>query len=146
MGAVSGTRRTMKELVDGTIRVQIDIDPLQRAEFLRLFPSIDMPVALAPLHAGFERGPKTEPKAAPPQRKGQTLSQYAAMLCQNSDFQAFMGEQLGAKIGEVGATDALRLACGIESRSLLDKPEYVDAIRTFHHIREQYHQWLQEER
>lgn len=47
--AVSGTRRSMKELVDGTIRVQIDIDPPQRADFLRLFPSIDMPVALAPL-------------------------------------------------------------------------------------------------
>ncbi len=61
--AVSGTRRSMKELVDGTIRVQIDIDPPQRADFLRLFPSIDMPVALAPLvpEASIE---KPSPEAA----------------------------------------------------------------------------------
>ena len=49
MNAVAGTRRSMKELVDGTIRVQIDIDPPHRAAFLRLFPEIDMAVALAPL-------------------------------------------------------------------------------------------------
>lgn len=49
MDAVAGTRRAMKELVDGTIRVQIDIDPPHRAAFLRLFPEIDMAVALAPL-------------------------------------------------------------------------------------------------
>lgn len=56
MGAVAGVRRTMKELVDGTIRVQVDIDPKYRGEFLKLFPSIDMPVALAPLIPGFELG------------------------------------------------------------------------------------------
>ncbi|MBY0475435.1 MAG: hypothetical protein K2Q13_10315 [Nitrosomonas sp.] len=47
--AVSGTRRSMKELVDGTIRVQIDIDPMYREEFFRLFGQIDMPVAIAPI-------------------------------------------------------------------------------------------------
>ncbi|MER2511148.1 MAG: hypothetical protein ABTQ25_01775 [Nitrosomonas ureae] len=48
-GAVSGTRRSMKELVDGTIRVQIDIDPMYREVFFRLFGQIDMPVAIAPI-------------------------------------------------------------------------------------------------
>lgn len=52
---VSGTRRAMKELVDGTIRVQIDIDPQHRKDFLRLFGEIDMPVAIAPLAPGFEQ-------------------------------------------------------------------------------------------
>jgi len=47
--AVSGTRRSMKELVDGTIRVQIDIDPMYRELFFRLFGQIDMPVAIAPM-------------------------------------------------------------------------------------------------
>lgn len=45
----------MKELVDGTIRVQVDIDPKYRASFLELFPSIDMPIALAPLMPTFEQ-------------------------------------------------------------------------------------------
>lgn len=56
MTAIAGTRRALKELADGTIRVQIDIDPRFRTEFFQLFSQIDMPVALAPLHAKFEGG------------------------------------------------------------------------------------------
>ena len=55
MTAISATRRSMKELVDGTIRVQLDIDPAFRDDFLRLFSKIDMPVAIAPLVSDFER-------------------------------------------------------------------------------------------
>lgn len=64
MSAISGTRRSMKELVDGTIRVQIDIDPAFRDDFFKLFGKIDMPVALAPLVADFEKheGDITEPE------------------------------------------------------------------------------------
>lgn len=47
--AISGTRRAIKELVDGTIRVQIDVDPAFRKAFFDLLPDIDMPVAIAPL-------------------------------------------------------------------------------------------------
>ena len=53
--AISGTRRAIKEMADGTIRVQIDIDPRFRSTFWALFPNIDMPVALAPLEANFEQ-------------------------------------------------------------------------------------------
>ncbi|VWB07598.1 hypothetical protein [Burkholderia lata] len=57
--AISGTRRAIKEMADGTIRVQIDIDPRFRSTFWALFPNIDMPVALAPLEANFEHKPST---------------------------------------------------------------------------------------
>lgn len=53
--AISGTRRAMKEMADGTVRVQIDIDPRFRAQFFEMFGQIDMPVALAPLAADFEK-------------------------------------------------------------------------------------------
>jgi len=53
--AISGTRRQYKEMADGTLRVQIDIDPAFKKIFLELFPTIDMPVAIAPLRADFER-------------------------------------------------------------------------------------------
>jgi hypothetical protein len=52
---ISGTRRAMKEMADGTLRVQIDIDPRFRAAFFAAFGQIDMPVAIAPLVADFER-------------------------------------------------------------------------------------------
>lgn len=52
---ISGTRRAMKEMADGTVRVQIDIDPRFRAAFFAAFGQIDMPVAIAPLVADFEK-------------------------------------------------------------------------------------------
>lgn len=52
--ALSATRRQARELVDGTIEVKLHIDPRFKADFHRLFPDIDMPVAIAPLEAGFE--------------------------------------------------------------------------------------------
>jgi hypothetical protein len=52
---ISGTRRAMKEMADGTLRVQIDIDPKFRSAFFAAFGKIDMPVAIAPLVADFEK-------------------------------------------------------------------------------------------
>lgn len=54
IAAVSGTRRSYKELVDGTLRVQIDIDPNFKNDFLKLFPEIDMPLAVTPLNVSHE--------------------------------------------------------------------------------------------
>jgi len=47
--AIAGTRKAVKELVDGTLRIQIDIEPRHKAQFHKLFPDIDMDVAIAPL-------------------------------------------------------------------------------------------------
>lgn len=45
--AVTGTRRQMREMADGTIRVQVDIDPECRGLFLEHFSQIDSRVAIA---------------------------------------------------------------------------------------------------
>jgi len=50
--AIAGTRKALKEMADGTLRVQIDIEPRDKAAFHRMFPEIDMPVAVAPLQLG----------------------------------------------------------------------------------------------
>lgn len=63
MSAISGTRRQIKEMADGTIRLSVDIDPRFNAEFHRLFPTIDMPVALAPLVNNFESQPEAHNSA-----------------------------------------------------------------------------------
>lgn len=47
--AIAGVRKAVKELVDGTLRIQIDIEPRDKAAFHRLFPEIDTPVAIAPM-------------------------------------------------------------------------------------------------
>ena len=71
--ALWGIRRTARELVDGTIRVQIDIDPKNRKTFNELLGEIDMPVALAPLKQ--EAISETEAGVRGPNFSGRTLAQ-----------------------------------------------------------------------
>ena len=72
--AVVGARHTMKELVDGTIRVQIDIDPPYREAFLKYFSEIGVAVGLVRLNEGEAAEPaKQAPKKKP-------YGEYAAEL------------------------------------------------------------------
>ena len=48
--AISAVRRSYRELADGTLRVQFDIEPNFKNEFLSLFPEIDSLAAIAPLN------------------------------------------------------------------------------------------------
>ncbi len=135
MTAISGTRRSMKELVDGTIRVQIDIDPKYRAEFFEMFPEIDMPVALAPLVGDFEQ------KQPVPEKKGGKLAQDAALICQDYNFQRFAYESSGGgvQINGSGAAIFMRKQCNIESRSELDHNP--DAAKKFADLMKWYWKW-----
>ena len=113
MSAISGTRRALKELVDGTIRVQIDIDPQFKAQFHEMFPNIDMPVALAPLVSDFER------KEEKP--KGGALCKLAAMWCKDEKFWEWIFERHGVQCdNEQEAASWMRDCIGITSRSEID--------------------------
>jgi len=115
--AISGTRRAMKELVDGTIRVQIDIDPTQRAAIHRLFGEIDMPVALAPLTLGVTNfGQKQE---APAKEKLGPLGMLAAQWCERADFAAWFFTETGERFSVQAFKDYL----SIDTRKHLDTNE-----------------------
>ena len=126
--AVAGIRRTMRELVDGTIRVVVDIEPPQRADFLRLLPEVDMPVALAPLNLNTppartaseepdseEEGHPEPPARNPAPAKGGPLSRDAAIICSTEEFKRFLGVRT-----EDAAAVHVRDYCAIKSRAELD--------------------------
>lgn len=128
MSAISGTRRAMKEMADGTVRVQIDIDPKYRNEFFNLFGQIDMPVALAPLIADFE---KAEP-AQTEKPKGGELARLAGMFCGQPEFWEFCGVDNAAD-----AAVWIRTTCRVPSRADLDSNAI--AAQIFHsRIRKPY--------
>lgn len=129
--AISGTRRAFKELVDGTLRVQIDVDPESRRDFLRLFPDIDMRVAIAPLKA----------QAANDASKGGELARLAGILCGDNDFRMWLQSvaprealALGLKADEPSerAAVVVRFMCGVESRAELDHND--QAAERFHEL------------
>lgn len=118
MTAIAGTRRTYQELADGTIRVKIDIDPAFRDAFLDQFRQIDMPVALAPLKADFEKRQDHAPK-------GGDIARLAGQLCNNPRFQEFLNVNNAEE-----AARLIRTECGIVSRAELDHD--LDAQDIFH--------------
>lgn len=79
MNAISGTRRQYKEMADGTLSVVIHIEPNLKAEFHRLFPDVDMPVALAPLVPEFERVAEQEPEPEPAAANTRPFAQQAGV-------------------------------------------------------------------
>ena len=115
MTAVSGVRRQIRELVDGTIEVRVHIDPPYRQQFLKMFPSIDMPIALAPLM--MEPAPEPKPAFAPVSYK-----QQAAILCKDMDFHEFWRQTHPGEVAdnEEQQAEFLRNFLRIKSRSELD--------------------------
>lgn len=130
--AISGTRRAFKELVDGTLRVQIDVDPESRRDFLRLFPDIDTRVAIAPL--------RPETKADPDKLKGGELAKLAGILCSDPEFQFWVEDRnaealtvdVGGTEGQERAAVIVRALCGVTSRAELDHNP--DAAAKFHNL------------
>ena len=137
MTAISATRRQMKEMADGTIRVQVDIDPAFRAAFLQAFPSIDMPIALAPLVSDFER--KHEPKA-----KGGVGSKWLAMRCAEPGFWEFLAPMNSgnAPTSEAAAAIVVREHLQVTSRAEVDTDP--DAKARFDELRMQWLDWCAE--
>lgn len=109
--AISATRRGIRELADGTIRVQVDIDPPYRADFHKLFPEIGMPVAIAPLAPDFEQS----------QEPGDDFGDEAALLHRSGFF--YVQEVLKA----LGTDDDFREWVQRQPSCLTGKfSEYVD--------------------
>jgi len=78
------TRRPAKELVDGTLRVQIDVEPNDRRLFLDLFPDVGDPMAVAKLSDEVVRAHQQKTAFAdPPKKKSKgDHGQFAKWLVQ----------------------------------------------------------------
>lgn len=128
---LAGTRRAYKELVDGTLRVQIDIEPKDKEDFHRLFPGIDMPVALAPLAAHINTDP-------PRERLG-PLALSAVQICKEQMFQRYVTCMSGGSECEENARAFVIDQCRIASRKDLDRVD--GAKERFGDVMARYREW-----
>ena len=139
MTAISATRRTGRELADGTLRVQFDIEPRDVPQFHKLFPSVDTPVAIAPLVRDFERRPEA-PKDQP---KGGAGSKWLAMRCAEESFWEFLGSIASvAPRSEAEAAAVVRDYLQVASRAEVDTDP--DAKARFDELRMQWIDWCAE--
>lgn len=136
---IAGTRRGYKELVDGTLRVQVDIAPQDKPKFLALFPEIDTPIAMAPLVLDFER------RQRDPWHELGALAQSAVRLCREPAFQRFVVERRGHSSElptEEGAAAYIREWCKVSSRRELDAAD--GARERFGALMAEYREWYAE--
>lgn len=134
---ISGTRRQIRELVDGSLEVRVHIDPRFKQDFHRLFPQIDTPVAIAPLALNFERLSKPEESA-----KGGELAKLAGIWSKDSEFHQWLAaKHPGEVFTETRAANWIRETCGVESRAEIDGD--ADSRGLFlRNVRHPFRQWL----
>ncbi|MCA3064454.1 hypothetical protein [Aquidulcibacter sp.] len=122
--AISAVRRQVREMVDGTLEIKLHVEPKDKANFHRLFPEIDMPVALAPLNPQFD---KPQIPAEPEKDKPGPLCMLAVQWCKDRKFQEWLADRWGDEYA--GGTDELNtkirlcLVVEIVSRLQLDGDE-----------------------
>ena len=144
--AAMGCTRTVRTLVDGSMVIQIEIDPRNAQAAFALFGAPGTPVALAritPAAAQAEASKEFQPPA-----KGGQLCKLAAIWSGDEEFHAFLAATMkwaksySEPITPEIAASIIRETCGVASRADLDHDEAAAAI--FHRdFRLPYQRWLQ---
>lgn len=106
MSAIEATSVRVSTLVDGTLRLTVDIEPRHAISAFTLFGAPGTALALAALRA------KPEPKAPP---KPVLHSQWLAMRCEDADFQKWIGVANAAQ-----AAEKVRTWLEVKSRAEID--------------------------
>lgn len=146
MNAISASRGSYRETADGSLEVKIIIDPRFKEEFHKIFRTKDMPVAIAPLVADFERVEATkEDEPVNDIQKGGLLSQWLAIRCGEESFWRFVENQCGFNEGWIKSSlecDSEVKGWGeFESKKQIDNE--TDLTAWFHReIKLPYAQWV----
>lgn len=136
INVIQATLRPYKLLVDKTLSITLHIEPRFIKDFHRIFPDIDVPVAIAPLSFDFDRK-KIEEKP-----KGGPLAQLAGQWCKQETFRLWLsGKHHGEEFTEEDAAQWIRDVCRVKSRSEIDSNEV--AGRWFRNsVRWPYMEWM----
>lgn len=147
---ITGTYSDLK-FIKGRSVVQIVVEaPIEAGEqivaaFGTPQPGNEIPVAIARLREGSEKGEEAQSECAKePERKPKSRAQMAGILCNDPVFWAFLNEQCGPFSDgpittENEAAEAVRGQCMIESRSVLDRD--TEAQHLWDQLYSQYQAW-----
>lgn len=142
--AIIGVTKTCRTFVDGSLVIQLEIEPRHAQAAFALFGAPGTPVAVARIIPEVAQSQARQEVTAG-QMKGGTLSKLAGMFCGDLQFQAWMTIKYKNTHIVEDETDAaliMRAECGIQSRADLDHNEA--AADLFHtEFRLPYNAWLQ---
>ena len=127
MTAISAAAMRCRTMADGSLRIEVEVEPGDAQKAFALFGMPGAPMALAALVVGHAA-------VKEPELKGGPLSKAAAMLDGNPDFIEWAGN-------EPTRTFILDF-CGVSSRRELDHNH--DAGKNFHSMMAMFNQWRQD--
>jgi hypothetical protein len=122
------SRGIARTLVDGTIRITIEIEPRYALQAMAMLGMPGASIAVAGLVAApdpepepeVEVEPAPEPAPEPPPLKGGPLAMSVGMLCNDPNFQEFVHLHTGHGPSRDVAAEYVRLFCRVSSRADLD--------------------------
>ena len=132
MSAISAAAMRVRTMADGSLRIEVEVEPQDAQQAFALFGRPGAPMALAALVEGHAA--VKEP--APEKPKGGERAKCAGMLCNDPAFQFWLSktfsEQWEAQPGQTRAevtANVVRSVCGVQSRVDFDGDS--DAWNTF---------------
>jgi hypothetical protein len=140
--AVLGTTTTVKTMVDGTLRISLDIEPRHAQAAFALFGAPGTPVAVARIMPEIAQQQARQEMIAQDKPKGGALCKLAGMFCGDGKFRDWLRLTYDPlpRTAEDAAT-IIRNVCGVGSRADLDHNEV--AANIFHQrFRLPYSAWL----
>jgi hypothetical protein len=130
MSAISAAAMRCKTMADGSLRIEVEIEPADAQAAFALFGKPGAPMALAALAEGYA-AVKEWPTLEPDKPKGGERSKWLAMRCKEPAFQAWIikafpllaQNELPAEESEAYAKWMARRVIEIESRAEIDTNE-----------------------
>lgn len=142
LAALLGACGTLRTLVDGSVRLQIDFEPKDRAAVMAQFGSPGTPVACVRMVNGVLAKPATAPTTF---RDLGPICREAIDLCTNPKFHEYIGRPSMGRPKYNPTPDAAKgyilSQCGVDSRKELDTAEGAREL-FIAHIRKPFHAWL----
>ncbi|MDR7037363.1 hypothetical protein J2X36_002110 [Methylobacterium sp. BE186] len=140
--AIQATYVKMATLVDGTMRVVLDVEPSAAADAFRLLGSPGTPIAVARLTneaAQAATGPLSQTREG--ERKPLSLPQKVALTCERGDFRRYLEERFSRRwSAEQGdAAEIVRQILNVNSRAEIT--EGSGASYRWRDLEADFHDW-----
>lgn len=144
ISAIMGTTRTVRTLVDGSMVIQIEVDPRHARDAFMLLGTPGTPVALARITPEAATAESRRDQAP----KGGAICKLAGMWCNDPEFHAFLtstmkwAKSYSEPVTAEVAANIVRETCGVASRAELDHDDA--AAQRFHdNFRIPFQRWNQ---
>jgi len=125
MSAIEASSVGIRTMVDGTLRLTVDIEPRNAQAAFALFGSPGVPMALAALKPASSK-PEKEPAA----RTTGPICQWLVMRCKEAPFREWLrlSGDFKDELDEATAADVVRGWCHVSSRSEIDGDPRAEAL------------------